>query len=180
VSQPDTFRCDTTVARLNQLASKCTGMVAAFECNQEVSSGNFVIQTGADVCADATASLNVAVTQVTRGEVEFVGIFGCSGSGLIKDLSGDCSAAEYLNSAIDQMQDGNFTDCELSTSSTTTATTTTTVPQATQVILYTSSDGADLIAIAETAKVNVIALRLQNECQGVRFGLRTGCWTRIW
>ena len=124
VAQPMTLRCDTAALRLQEIASTCTGTAIAFGCSSDVDSDNYVLQAAAGTCIAEPAELNAIVSRLSKGVVSGDDVFGCSGSGLIKDLSESCRPVDYLNETIAWYQDNTFADCIATTSSTSTVTTT--------------------------------------------------------
>eukprot|EP00729_Bicosta_minor_P010935 gene10935-21218_t len=127
VAQPMNLRCDTVALRLQEIATTCTGATVTFACNTNVNADNYVLQAAAGTCLAAAAELNTIVSRLTNGVVSGDDdAFGCSGSGLIKDLSESCGAVDYLNEAIERYQDKTFADCVATTTTSSTSTTTTT------------------------------------------------------
>ena len=107
--------------RLQEIANTCTGAAVTFECIADMNDDHYILQAASGTCVEVSAELNTIVSRLTNGKVAN-DIFGCSGSGLIKDLSDSCSAVAYLNEAIVRYQDKTFDNCIATTTTSSTST----------------------------------------------------------
>ena len=161
LTNDDGARCGPLLLRLQELVNMCTGEDVVFSCNPDVVEGHRLIETVADTCLDTVGSVNAVISSFTRGGVEAADAFGCSGKGLIKDLSGGCGAMELLNEAVEQFQEGTFSDCVITTQTTTgTSTdtsTATTTESTTPITTVTSTQTTTVTSTPWTSRLECFA-----------------------
>ena len=132
--------CGPLSAMLAKLADACGSNTAeaTLECETELTEDGqlLVVADSSDLgCIDVAQGLSIAVHRYRRMSDESELLFGCSPTGLLKDISDDGSGVTGLNAAIELFQEHEFAGCKL----TTVTTTATSTPSSTATFSATTS-----------------------------------------